>query len=365
MRKKLLTSVLMLVCVAGLFVACDDDGDDKTVNVGYSGADISGNVELVREADTKKAVLNVTSDKAWELFAGTTAEDIDLNAPLMNGAGKGSFDVNLDVTQRSVLMFKNTDGQALLSEKVLPVNGYNFRDLGGIKTTDGKYVRWGKLFRTDEMYKLTPDDLKYLESTGLKTVVDFRTDTEKEGGFGGIMPESYDVLPSSVKEAKNLPINAGNIFSDEILGQIKGGATLDDMAQVMINSYVEMVTVDEYVAQYKEFFRLLQDESSLPLSFHCSAGKDRTGVATMLILTALGVDKTTIMADYMLSAKLVEPKYEKYVKMIGVIAPLVTVDEQYLNAAYDKIEEKYGSVTTFLTDALGVDIQKMKDMYLY
>lgn len=365
MRKKLLTSVLMLVCVAGLFVACDDDGDDKTVNVGYSGADISGNVELVREADTKKAVLNVTSDKAWELFAGTTAEDIDLNAPLMNGAGKGSFDVNLNVTQRSVLMFKNTDGQALLSEKVLPVNGYNFRDLGGIKTTDGKYVRWGKLFRTDEMYKLIPDDLKYLESTGLKTVVDFRTDTEKEGGFGGIMPESYDVLPSSVKEAKNLPINAGNIFSDEILGQIKGGATLDDMAQVMINSYVEMVTVDEYVAQYKEFFRLLQDESSLPLSFHCSAGKDRTGVATMLILTALGVDKTTIMADYMLSAKLVEPKYEKYVKMIGVIAPLVTVDEQYLNAAYDKIEEKYGSVTTFLTDALGVDIQKMKDLYLY
>lgn len=364
MRKKLLTCVLMLACVAGLFVACDDD-DDKKVIGGYSGADISGNVELVRETDTKKAVLNVTSDKAWELFAGTTAENIDLNAPLLSGAGKGSFDVNLDAAQRSVLMFKNADGQALLSEKVLPVNGYNFRDMGGIKTTDGKYVRWGKLFRTDDMYKLTPDDLKYLESTGLKTVVDFRTDTEKEGGFGGIMPESYDVLPSSVKEAKNLPINAGNIFSDEILGQIKGGATLDDMAQIMINSYVEMVTVDDYVAQYKEFFRLLQDENSLPLSFHCSAGKDRTGVAAMLILTALGVDKTTIMADYMLSAKLVEPKYEKYVKMIGVIAPLVTVDEQYLNAAYDKIEEKYGSVTTFLTDALGVDIQKMKDMYLY
>lgn len=365
MRKKLLTCLLMVVCVAGLFVACDDDGDDKTVNVGYSGADISGNVELVRDAETKKAVLNVTSDKAWDLFAGTTAEDIDLNAPLLSGAGKGSFDVNLDADQRAVLMFKNADGQALLSEKVLPVNGYNFRDMGGIKTTDGKYVRWGKLFRTDEMYKLTPDDLKYLESSGLKTVVDFRTDTEKEGGFGGIMPESYDVLPSSVKEAKNLPINAGNIFSDEILGQIKGGATQDDMAQVMINSYIEMVTVDDYVAQYKEFFRLLQDENSLPLSFHCSAGKDRTGVAAMLILTALGVDKTTIMADYMLSAKLVEPKYAAYVKMIGIIAPLVTVDEQYLNAAYNKIEEKYGSVTTFLTDALGVDIQKMKDMYLY
>lgn len=137
------------------------------------------------------------------------------------------------------------------------------------------------------------------------------------------------------------------------------------MKQVMINAYIEMVTVDDYVAQYKEFFRLLQDGNYLPLSFHCSAGKDRTGVATMLILSALDVDKETIMDDYLLSAKLVEKKYADYVKMIKVIAPLVTVDKEYLDAAYSKIDEKYGSMTKFLTETLGVDIQKMKEMYLY
>lgn len=137
------------------------------------------------------------------------------------------------------------------------------------------------------------------------------------------------------------------------------------MEQVMINAYIEMVTVDDYVAQYKEFFRLLQDGNYLPLSFHCSAGKDRTGVATMLILSALDVDKETIMDDYLLSVKLVEKKYADYVKMIKVIAPLVTVDKEYLDAAYSKIDEKYGSMTKFLTETLGVDIQKMKEMYLY
>ena len=85
----------------------------------------------------------------------------------------------------------------------------------------------------------------------------------------------------------------------------------------------------------------------------------------MLILTALGVDKATIMEDYLLSAKLVEAKYKDYVDMIKVIAPLVTVDEKYLNAAYDKIDEMYGSMAKFLTETLGVDLDKMKQLYLY
>lgn len=364
MKKNLSYCLLLLFCVSGLFVSCGDDDDEKPT-IGYSGKDISGDAGIARDKETKKAVLSVTSDKAWELYAGSTAEDIDMNTPCLTGDGKGSFDLSVDAGKRQIFLFKNSEGQALLAETLLPVHGYNFRDLGGIKTSDGKFVRWGRLFRTDEMNKLDDADLAYLGSTGLKTVVDFRTETEKEGGFGGIMRPSPDILPSTVKEASNLPINAGNIFSDEILAKISGGTTLDAMAQVMVNSYIEMVTVDEYVAQYKEFFKLVQNENSLPLSYHCSAGKDRTGVATMLILTALGVDKATIMEDYLLSAKLVEAKYKDYVDMIKVIAPLVTVDEKYLNAAYDKIDEKYGSVTKFLTETLGVDLDKMKQLYLY
>ncbi|WP_455638225.1 tyrosine-protein phosphatase [Parabacteroides sp.] len=367
MKKSLFSYLLLLFCASGLFVSCSDDDDNGGKNtIGYSGKDLSGEVELTRPVDTKKAVLKVSANEAWTLYAGSTAEDIDLNTPCASGNGKeDALELDTEAGKRYIFMFKTAEGQAMLAEKILPVNGYNFRDLGGIKNKDGKYVRWGRLFRTDEMYKLTPEDLSYLASTGLKTIVDFRTDTEKEGGFGGMMPASYDKRPSTVQDSIDLKINAGNIFSDEILNSIRNGATAEELKPVMVNSYIEMVTVDDYVAKYKEFFKLLQDESYLPLSFHCSAGKDRTGVAAMLILSALDVDKATIMKDYMLSAELVKDKYKAYVGMIPAIAPLVTVKEEYLNAAYDEIDKKYGSMTKFLTETLGVDIQKMKELYLY
>ncbi len=83
-------------------------------------------------------------------------------------------------------------------------------------------------------------------------------------------------LPSTVKNPYNLEINAGNIFSDEIIGSISKGLSEEETAQIMIDGYIEMISYDDYVAKYKEFFKYLQDENSLPLSYHCSAGKDRT-----------------------------------------------------------------------------------------
>lgn len=364
MKKNLSYCLLLLFCVSGLFVSCGDDDDEKPT-IGYSGKDISGDAGIARDKETKKAVLSVTSDKAWELYAGSTAEDIDMDTPCLTGNGKGSFDLSVDATKRQLFLFKNSEGQALLAEKLLPVNGYNFRDLGGIKNSEGKYVRWGRLFRTDEMNKLSDADLAYLVSTGLKTVVDFRTATEKEGGLGGMLPAAPDKLPSTVKNPYNLEINAGNIFSDEIIGSISKGLSEEETAQIMIDGYIEMVSYDDYVAKYKDFFKYVQDANSLPLSYHCSAGKDRTGVATMLILSALGVDKETIMKDYMLSKEYIKGKYDSYLKYYPQIAPLVTVDEKYLNAAYNKIDEKYGSMTKFLTETLGVDLDKMKQLYLY
>ena len=74
-----------------------------------------------------------------------------------------------------------------------------------------------------------------------------------------MMPASYDKRPSTVQDSIDLKINAGNIFSDEILNSIRNGATAEELKPVMVNSYIEMVTVDDYVAKYKEFFKLLQD----------------------------------------------------------------------------------------------------------
>lgn len=364
MKKSSFSYLLLLFCASGVLTSCDDDDEKPTI--GYSGKDISGQVELVRDLTSKEATLNVSGDNAWDLYAGSSADDIDMSTPCKSGDGKGSFELSVDTQKRSIFLFKTSEGQVLLAERRLPIEkGYNFRDLGGIKNKEGRFVCWGKLFRTDEMNKLNAADLAYLVSTGLKTVVDFRTDTEKEGGLGGMLPAAPDILPSTVTNTYDLKINAGNIFSDEIIGAISKGMSEEETAQIMIDSYVEMVNFDDYVAQYKEFFKYIQDANTLPLSFHCSAGKDRTGVATMLILSALDVDKETIMKDYLLSKDYIASKYSSFLKIYPQIAPLVTVDEKYLNAAYDAIDKKYGSMTKFLTETLGIDIQKMKELYLY
>jgi protein tyrosine/serine phosphatase len=347
------------------FMACDDN-DEKSTEIGYSGKDISDQVEITRDAETKNAVLSVKTDNEWALYAGSVVGSIDITQPLLTGTGKGEVALTLDTDKRYFFQFGTKEGQVLVSEKRLPIKGgYNFRDMGGVKNKDNKFVCWGSLFRTDEMNKLTDEDLIYIASTKLLSVVDFRTTSEKEGAMGGLVPAAPDKLAATVKNTYDLPISAGNIFSDEVMTKIRQGATIDDLTEVMKNSYIELVTKDEYVTILKEFFSYIQNESNLPLSFHCSAGKDRAGVAAMLIYSALDVDKDIIVADYMLSKQYIAGKYDMYLKIYPSIAPLVTVDESYLEAAYVAIDEKYGSMNKFLTETLNIDINKMKKLYLY
>ncbi|WP_036929991.1 tyrosine-protein phosphatase [Prevotella sp. 10(H)] len=363
--KKVFNYLIIFFLLTGMACSNDDDNGNETI-IGYSGKDITGQVTVVRDAETKQAVLHVNTNNRWELYAGTAVENIDLNRTLLAGDKEGEYNLTVDADKRYIFQFGTNEGQVLLAEKLLPIKGaYNFRDMGGIKNKENRFVRWGKLFRTDEMNKLTDEDLKYITSTGLKTVVDFRTKGEKEGAMGGLIPPAPDKLPSSVKNTHDFEIAAGNIFSDEMLNKIRNGASKEELVEVMKDTYSQLVSNSDYVKAYKDFFAQIQNEANLPVSYHCSAGKDRTGVAAMLIYSALDVDKEVIMEDYLLSKQYIAGKYDSYLKIYPAIAPLVTVDRVYLEAVYKTIEEKYGSMNTFLTKELAIDIDKMKELYLY
>lgn len=169
MTKKLASIITFSLMI---FIACNDD-DEKTVT-GYSGKDVSTQAEIVRDPETKKAMLNISTDNSWGLYGGCSIIDSNMNLdlPFLSGEGKGSFELGLDIQKRCIFQFKTNEGQALIAEKRLPIAGaYNFRDLGGIKNKEGKFIKWGELFRTDEMSKLTDDDVDYIASTGLKTTL--------------------------------------------------------------------------------------------------------------------------------------------------------------------------------------------------
>jgi protein-tyrosine phosphatase len=175
-------------------------------------------------------------------------------------------------------------------DRLLPLVGaYNFRDLGGYPTSDGRSTRWGRLYRSDTLHELTADDLEVLRSIGLASVIDLRTQAEVGRSGRGVLgrePIRYvdlSVLPEEGGERQAAP-------ADSI-----GGVALRYL------SYLD-VGRDALV----ESFRLMADPESYPLVFHCQAGKDRTGVLAALVLGCIGVEARTIVDDYVLTATRME-----------------------------------------------------------
>lgn len=161
---------------------------------------------------------------------------------------------------------------------------FNLRDLGGYTTADGRCVRWRTVFRADGLHRLPAGTEPRVVELGWRTVLDLRTVTEVEAGRF-----ACDDL-----HAVHLPILRDTWDAERLTEEI------DDAAEFLADRYLEMA--DSGAAAIAAAFELLASPARLPAVFHCSAGKDRTGVLAALVLAALGVDDDQIAADYHLSA---------------------------------------------------------------
>lgn len=339
--------------VSLFFVSCKNDLKPAV----YEGANISEEASIIRNKETKSAALTISTNGDWSIYAGYSDDAINFKKSFV-GNNKGIFPLdvfNMNDSVRIYYQLVTEQGKAILADKHLPMEGgYNFRDLGGIKTKDNRFVKWGKFFRTDELGKLTESDLFYLSSIPITSVVDFRTKREIE-----LTPDKY---PSSVKNKIELNINPGNINIEGLTEEDLNKISFDS---VMIAMNKAFVTDSGIIGQYKEFFRILQEEENIPLIFHCSAGKDRTGMGAALILFALGVDEDTVMKDYLLSNTYLGNKYDDYKKKYPQLEPMFVVKPEYMQTSIDAMKENYGSIDNFLTDKLGIDLVKFREKYLY
>jgi protein-tyrosine phosphatase len=225
----------------------------------------------------------------------------------------------------------------------------NVRDLGGYRAAQGKTVRWDKVLRAGELNKLSPADVSLFEGLGLKTIVDFRGESEKV--------EAPDVPIATVQNTIYLPIDVGDLL--DIRNFVR--APLEQNALILVDGNSHFVT--DYQDQYREFFRILMNDANLPLLFHCTAGKDRAGFAAALFLSSLGVDRETIIADYQLSGEYVKEKYASYVQRMPNLAPIFETRREYISAAFETIDSQYGGIDNYLTKDLGVDLKKMRAIY--
>jgi protein-tyrosine phosphatase len=233
---------------------------------------------------------------------------------------------------------------------LLPITGAdNVRDMGGYRAADGKLVRWDQVIRAGELNKLESEDVAFFEALGIKTIVDFRDDGEKA--------EAPDAAIGTVVHTYYFPIEVGSLLDVRTLAR----ASAEQNAGILVegNKFFATGTQD----QYRAFFGLLQDEANLPLLFHCTAGKDRAGFAAALFLSSLGVDRETIIADYLLSGDYVKAKYAAYVSRMPGLAPIFETRREYITAAFETIDSQYGGIEKYLTNNLGVDLNKMKRIY--
>jgi protein-tyrosine phosphatase len=230
----------------------------------------------------------------------------------------------------------------------------NFRDLGGYLTNDAKQVKWGKIYRSADISKLTDKDVDVLASLNVKMVCDLRGEKEVETAPDKQIPGSNRILLSAGSE------NIGGA------GSFMKYMTSPQRADSMMRSFY--TRTDHLKAKYKPVFdQLLALETDKALMIHCTAGKDRTGVGAALILYALGVNEETIIKDYELTNQYRKELNEQTVKLMtaqGVpensARSMMAAKAEYLNAAFDAIKKQFGSVDLFLEKEIGLDAGKRK-----
>ena len=248
--------------------------------------------------------------------------------------------------------FMGITNAAEVSSRLPLSTGRNFRDLGGMPAAGGRLVVSGRLFRADDLHGLCSEDLGILAAIPIATVIDFRSESE--------VIRNPDKLPASVRNHLLFPIVPGRLEPwnpDEGL-RAKGGHGF------MADIYRSLVLDEPCTVMYREFFRCVQSGDCLPLLFHCSAGKDRTGMAAAFILLSLGVDLEYIVRDYMDSNICLAGKYDHIIARRPERAPIFFADPGYLYAAIAAMEEKCGSVDRYLISVLGVDPERMRACFL-
>lgn len=220
----------------------------------------------------------------------------------------------------------------------------NFRDLGGYPGAEGRPIRWRQLFRSNHLGLLTEADIAQIRALGVKTAFDLRGVTER-------LPTLCCVDDIAVH---SLPIEPA-IYS-ALTTHVASGKPLTtaDAAEMMRDSY------RDYVRHNTPAFRQLMThllEDHAPLVIHCTAGKDRTGFACAMVLSALGVADEIVLADYLLTNEFyrLDPVTDKSIPLPDDIkAVLVSVDASFLDAAFAAVREDFGDLEGYLTDGLGV-----------
>ena len=250
--------------------------------------------------------------------------------------------------------------------QVIPFEAvYNFRDMGGYKTKDGRVVKDGLFYRSAALGKMTTADKEQFETLGIKTIFDYRDNHEVQSNPNPIfLNTKYIQIPAKGNHAFEMPTNAEKTRGLPNFYKVVNPDMFRDF-------YAQMPFSN---ASFKALMATIQQPENLGLVHHCAVGKDRTGIGGALILLALDVPEETIMQDYLDTNIHLRPMVERMTqaiqqdfndKEIQQFQALMSAREDYLQAAFNEMDVRYGSKATFLEQEFALTKEKREQLQAY
>jgi len=294
--------------------------------------------------------------KDIEVFASARPDRIDSALPLTI-IREVPADIHVpDRSGRIYFHLRAPSGATrVVAVRRLPLEGAkNFRDLGGYRSSDGRYVRWGLVYRSGYLADLTKSDYAYLNGLGIRLVCDLRAEGERLRS-----PTRWTGSPPEFLSVPIGPNRDGTLTADDLKRRL---VALNAPSNGPIAGY------DFAIKNAQQFGKILERiaDGEVPAVEHCSSGKDRTGVFSAILLTILGVPRDTVIEDYLLTDRYLlapdslESTRAQLQKIFGLSEPLddasvkaiMTVKPQTLEATLDVITATYGSFDRYVRDAV-------------
>ena len=308
-----------------------------------------------------------TNDPGGEaiIYHGKSPDAIDRRTPAAV-SDDGCVDIDwLDPHERHYFEVVSGKDRMIVAERRLHLDGtVNFRDLGGYGARDGRRVRWGRVFRSDGLGKLSDRDLVLLREMNVRRIVDFRTDSE--------IANSPDRFPRDATAYIHLPVTHGKYDFGEAVKRFREGDTDWLNPDFMVDGYIGNIESFAH-AWERVFFELLHPDAG-PLVFHCTGGKDRTGTCAALLLLVLGVPEEAVIDDHQLSnIYIAELLPELYRLMSGQgidpdrVFPYLTAPRDCIEAVIDHVETRYGSAAGYFLERTALteeDLERLRDILL-
>ena len=236
----------------------------------------------------------------------------------------------------------------------------NFRDAGGVRTTDGRQVRHGVLYRSGHLADATDADLTVLAALGIEVVVDLRRDRDIEHEGHNRVPDGTKVVSVPIGDFDtHAGVNLREVLGSRDPVRMKAAFPPGKAYEMMVKAARANVLDETHRIRYGEMLRAVIGADGAPVLVNCSAGKDRTGWSVAILLLAVGVPLADVVEDYLQSNAAVERRLAAMEHLRGdgfdpeVLVPLLGVHADYIGTALAMADETYGSFSGYLDEGLG------------